>query len=151
MGWRHCIVFEYIDSLLYLVYYYVICQIVTIYYKHYTVINHMMFSIFCFRLFDSMTIMSLLLKLLWYIIVWWDLTHQATHCFWTEDCSSTSTFKGVCHILEESHPHVVILENVDSIDTPTGELDDDQEHLIRTREWSCTGCVSEFPSFLPPS
>ena len=51
-------------------------------------------------------------------------------CFSTEDCSSTSTFNGVGHILEVSRPHVAILENVDSMDTPTGEVDDDQEHLI---------------------
>ena len=38
-----------------------------------------------------------------------------------EECSSTSTFKGVCHILTTVQPDLLLLENVDSIDSPSGE------------------------------
>lgn len=34
-----------------------------------------------------------------------------------EDCSSVSTFKGVCSILEESRPLLFLLENVDGMET----------------------------------
>lgn len=32
-----------------------------------------------------------------------------------------STFKGVAKAVEKSKPHVVVLENVDAIDSPTGD------------------------------
>lgn len=38
-----------------------------------------------------------------------------------EDCSSVSTFKGVCSILEESRPLLFLLENVDGMETKSAK------------------------------
>ena len=50
-------------------------------------------------------------------------------CLHSEECSSTLTFAGVRVVLEQSKPHVVLLENVDSIDTHTGE-EEDKESFV---------------------
>ena len=51
----------------------------------------------------------------------------------TQDCSSTATFKGVCACISRSKPHAFILENVDTIDTATGEEDEKEYHGWRWR------------------
>ncbi|CAL1145414.1 unnamed protein product [Cladocopium goreaui] len=43
------------------------------------------------------------------------------------DCSSTATFNGVCHCVEKTQPSAFILENVDSMDTSSGEEDDREQ------------------------
>ena len=56
-------------------------------------------------------------------------------CAAAKDCSSTATFNGVCHCVEKSQPSAFILENVDSMDTSSGEEDD--------REWLCYSSAAE--------
>ena len=48
-----------------------------------------------------------------------------------QDTSSVSTFKGVRKVLQRSRPHLLMLENVDSIDSQTGTEDDDAKEKER--------------------
>ena len=48
-----------------------------------------------------------------------------------QDTSSVSTFKGVRKVLNRSRPHVLMLENVDSIDSQTGSEEEDSKEKER--------------------
>lgn len=59
----------------------------------------------------------------------WKLTVRISNWLAIElqECTTTATFRGVCHILSVVQPTLVILENVDSIDAPCGKECKDKE------------------------
>ena len=60
------------------------------------------------------------------------LTCSCDEAKWMQqDTSSVSTFKGVRKVLHRSRPHVLMLENVDSIDSQTGPEEDDTKESKR--------------------
>ena len=54
-----------------------------------------------------------------------------------QECSSVSTFRGVVTIVKQCRPRIIVLENVDSIDSATGEVENETKKELEAQSAFC--------------